>query len=249
MPGATPVPVRAMVCGLPVALSETVIVPGWLPTAMGVNVTLMVQFALAATEAPQVFVCVYSELATILVMVNAAVPGLVSVTVCAALGVLTVWLPNARLVGDKLAAGPDAAVPVPVRLTVCGLFAALSVKVIVPVRVPVAVGVNVTLIVQLPPMATRLPQVFVCPKSPLGTILEMLSAAVPVFVSVSVCAALVAPTVVPPAPALNVAMTDVRASAAEEVAVAVWIPVADMILSSEKASVADPVLGDASAFP
>src|ERR1700674_6125569 len=96
-----------------------------------------------------------------LVMVSAAVPGLVSVTVCAALGVLTAWLPNARLEGDKLAAVPDAGVPVPVRLTACGLFAALSVKVIAPVRVPVAVGVNVTLIVQLPPTATKLPQVFV----------------------------------------------------------------------------------------
>lgn len=33
----------------------------------------------------------------------------------------------------------------------------------VPVRVPVAVGVKVTLIVQLPPALTLLPQVFVCP--------------------------------------------------------------------------------------
>jgi hypothetical protein len=123
----------------------------------------MVQFALAATEVPQVFVCVYFALAAMLVMVNAAVPGLVSVTVCAALGVLTIWLPNARPEGDKLATGPDAGVPVPVRLTVWGLFAALSVKVIAAVRVPVAVGVNVTLIVQLPPTTTKLPQVFVCP--------------------------------------------------------------------------------------
>ena len=72
----------------------------------------------------------------------------------------------------------------------------------------------------------------------------MLSDAVPVLFSVTVCAALVVPTVVPPAPALNVAMTDVRASVAEEVAVAVCVPVVEMILSSEKASVADPILGD-----
>ena len=87
MPAVTPVPVRAMVCGLPVALSVTVIVPGWLPTAVGVNVTLMVQFALAATEAPQVFVCVYFALAAMLVMVSAAAPVLVRVMACAALGV------------------------------------------------------------------------------------------------------------------------------------------------------------------
>ena len=77
----------------------------------------------------------------------------------------------------------------------------------------------------------------------------MLSDAVPVLFSVSVCAALVVPTVVPPAPALNVAMTDVSPSDAEEVAEAVCVPVAEMILSSEKASVPDPVLGDANAFP
>ena len=40
-------------CGLPVALSVTVIVPGWLPVAVGVKVTVMVQLAPAATEAPQ----------------------------------------------------------------------------------------------------------------------------------------------------------------------------------------------------
>ena len=53
---ATPVPVRLTVCGLPAALSVTVIVPGWLPVAVGVKVTLMVQFAPAVTEAPQVLV-------------------------------------------------------------------------------------------------------------------------------------------------------------------------------------------------
>src|SRR5271169_3413011 len=93
---AVPVPVKLTVCGLPLALSVMVIVPGCEPVVVGVNVTLMVQFAPAATEAPQVLVCVYFALAAMLVMVSAAVPGLVSVTVCAALGVLTVWLPNAR---------------------------------------------------------------------------------------------------------------------------------------------------------
>src|SRR5216683_4652288 len=77
----------------------------------------------------------------------------------------------------------------------------------------------------------------------------MLSDAVPVLFSVTVCAALVVPTAVPPAPATKVAMTDVRESVPEEVAVAVWVPVAEIILSSENASVAAPVLGDASVFP
>ena len=64
----------------------------------------------------------------------------------------------------RLTAG---AIPVPVRLAVCGLFVALSVTVRVPVRVPPAVGVNVTLMVQVSPAATLAPQLFVCPKSPL----------------------------------------------------------------------------------
>ena len=51
----------------------------------------------------------------------------------------------------------------PVRLMLCGLLAALSVMVIAPVRVPVAVGVKVTLMVQLPAAATNVPQVLVCP--------------------------------------------------------------------------------------
>jgi hypothetical protein len=79
-----------MVWGLPVALSVTVTVPGWLPMAVGVKVTLMEQFAPAATEAPQVLVWAYCALATMLAMVNAAVPELVSVTDCAALVVFTV---------------------------------------------------------------------------------------------------------------------------------------------------------------
>jgi hypothetical protein len=71
-----------------VALSVTVIVPGWLPVAVGVKVTLMEQLPPAATEAPQVFVWAYCALAAMLVMFRAAVPEFVSVMVCAALVVL-----------------------------------------------------------------------------------------------------------------------------------------------------------------
>ena len=46
----------------------------------------------------------------------------------------------------------------PVRLAVCGLPLALSVTLNVAVRVPVVVGVNVTLIVQLDAAATLDPQ-------------------------------------------------------------------------------------------
>jgi hypothetical protein len=70
----------------------------------------------------------------------------------------TYWLVKERLFDVRLTAG---AVPVPERLTVCGLPAALSEMLTDAVRVPVAVGLNVTLIVQLPPAATELPQVLV----------------------------------------------------------------------------------------
>jgi hypothetical protein len=89
-------------------------------------------------------------------------------------------------------------VPVPVSVTVCGLPVALSVIVSVPVRVPPAVGVKVTLIVQLAPAATVDPQVLVSAKSllfvPVIVILVMLTGVSSVLVSVTVCAALVVPT-------------------------------------------------------
>ncbi len=52
-------------------------------------------------------------------------------------------------------------VPVPDKGTCCGLPAALSVTLSAALRVPVAVGLNVTLIVQLAAAASELPQVYV----------------------------------------------------------------------------------------
>jgi hypothetical protein len=70
----------------------------------------------------------------------------------------------------------------------------LSVTVTAALRAPVAVGVKVTLILQLAPATTLVPQVFVWLKSPLFVpvivMLVMVSAAVPVFESVTACAAL-----------------------------------------------------------
>ena len=50
--------------------------------------------------------------------------------------------------------------PVPVSVTICGLggLVAFSVTFSVPLRVPVAVGANVTLMMQLATAATRPPQ-------------------------------------------------------------------------------------------
>src|SRR5579863_7919188 len=126
-----------------------------------------------------------------LVMLSVAVPELVSVTLFAKLVVPTDLVPQARLVVDRVTAGVPPDVPVPVRFTTCGLPLALSVTVIWPACVPVAVGVNVTLMVQFPPAATEVLQVLVSAYCALAAMLLMLSEAVPELVRVTVCAALV----------------------------------------------------------
>src|SRR2546423_662758 len=83
-----------------------------------------------------------------LVKMSGALPVLVRVTVLGALVVVPAWPANA-LGAERLASGAAPAVPVPVRAALWGLPAALSVRVSDPVRVPAAVGVNVTLMVQL----------------------------------------------------------------------------------------------------
>ena len=80
---------------------------------------------------------------------------------------------------------PSAETPVPVRLMVWVAGLALSVMVTTPVLVPAAVGLKVTLRVQLAPAATLEPQVLVWEKSPLAMMLVMLSAALPVLLRVT----------------------------------------------------------------
>jgi hypothetical protein len=82
---AVPVPERATACGLPLALSLMVTEAASAPTREGLKVTLIVQFAPAATELPQVLVSAKSPalvpvIAT-LVMLKAALPVLLRVTV------------------------------------------------------------------------------------------------------------------------------------------------------------------------
>ena len=86
-------------------------------------------------------------------------------------------------VGERLTTG--FVPPVPVRLTVWVVGLALSVMVKVPFLVPVAVGLKVTLMVQLALAATLEPQVLVWEKSPLTVMLEMLRVALPVLLSVT----------------------------------------------------------------
>ncbi len=84
------------------------------------------------------------------------------------------------------------------RETFCGLPLALSEVLTLAVRVPLAAGVKVTLIVQLALALTLEPQVFVSAKSPMLVpvmlMLVMVSVAFPVLLKVTTCATLVVPT-------------------------------------------------------
>jgi len=84
--------------------------------------------------------------------------------------------------------------PVPLKLTVCGLLFALSVKVNVPLREPCTFGENVTEAVQLAPAASVAGQLELTAKSlRLLVIALMLSEVDWLLVSVTVCATLDVP--------------------------------------------------------
>ena len=89
---------------------------------------------------------------------------------------------------------PSGRVPFPESPAVVGLFTALLVTDKVDVRVPDAVGANVTAIVQLAPAASVLAQVVVREKSPVVAMLVIDIPRVPVFVRVTVRGALWVPT-------------------------------------------------------
>ena len=77
------------------------------------------------------------------------------------------------------------ALPVPLSATACGLPAASSLIAKLPVRLPLAVGVNVILTVQPSPTLRtfgKLPQSLVCEKSPEMLMAETVTAICPVFV-------------------------------------------------------------------
>jgi len=176
-------PSKETVCGLPLALSLTETVPKLKELDGGDHLTVMVQDFPDPRLASQLFV--WEKAAPVIVM-----PVMLSVVVPKSLSVVVLrlmhWHPspgtflqaNNRLVGDTVAFGPEAT-PVPLKATDCGLTGALSAIDNIPVRVPICVGLKVTLIVQ-PARGARLkPQVWVWLKSPLVMMLEMLSVAVP----------------------------------------------------------------------
>lgn len=125
-----------------------------------------------------------------------AVPVFFTVTTFAGLVVPTACEANVSLVGVTVIV--TAAFPVPVRLTICGEFIALSATETVAVRVPTVVGLNVTDIVQLLVAANVVPHgVVPLPTDAKSPVVVMASdvLAEPVFFTVTVLPALVVPTV------------------------------------------------------
>src|SRR5207247_381976 len=210
-PGAVPFPLSVIICGLPPASSASDSVPVRAPEAVGVKVTLMVQFAPAAKVAglvgqalAPVLVAAKSPEAANELIVKAAVPVFVSVTVIGVLVVASGWLPKPRLVGANPTPG---AVPFPLSVMICGLPPALSASDSVPVRAPEAVGVKVTLMVHFAPapqdashVGQALAAVLVAAKSPEAANELIVKAAVPVFVSVTVIGALLVASACLPLP-------------------------------------------------
>jgi hypothetical protein len=204
--GAKPVPVSTAVAGLASSVPATDSVAEREPIAVGPNVTLIVQFAPAAKVVPQVPpaaragrtntpVVVGTIGVTVMLMaVSGTDPVLDSVTVCGALVVSNVW--------DGKAVGVDRATAVWTMPDRAAFNAGAELRTLrLVVRGPAALGVNVTLIVQLAPAAKLAPQVLVCAKSvvfPVVSPMLVISSelVVSVLVSVTGCAALVRPTFV-----------------------------------------------------
>jgi hypothetical protein len=194
-----PVPESVTVCGLPLALSLIWNEAVAEPAAAGVKTTLKAQLVPAATDVPQLLVCVKSPglvpVNAALVMLNAALPVLLKVTVWGELAVLVAMLPKARLAGARLTVVP-VLTPVPERLTTLWVLPkTLSTRIREALKVPAVAGVKLTLIVQ--EVATLDPQLLDWLKSPgfapASAMLEILKFSFPPFVRVMVWGALAVP--------------------------------------------------------
>ena len=136
--------------GLPLALSATDTEPDLEPVADGVNTTEIVQLEpagrgdklrqLLPDPAGRVKSAALVPVGLMLLIVRLAVPVFNTVTVFVMLGTLTTWFPNAMLLGVNDMPGAPELMPVPDRDRVAPEFG----SVIVPVLLPTAVGVNVT---------------------------------------------------------------------------------------------------------
>ncbi len=158
-----PVPVNETEDDADVPLPVTVSEPLRMPVAVGMNVTLMVHEAFTANDDPQLLTWLKSPEALIWAIVKLPSPVLVSVTAWVALVVPTIWPANVSDDGDKLATGM---VPVPERLMLGAVPVKFPCAVMVPLREPSAVGVNVAVTIQVALGAKDAGQLLVWAKSP-----------------------------------------------------------------------------------
>ncbi len=188
-----PVPVR-VATSLPADVAM-VRVPLNVPVDVGLKTTLVVQLAPAGSVVPHPKVAMANGAdAPAPVTVIAELVPLVRTTFSGVLVVPTACEPKFTVVGETLTPPVVAVAPVPDSGTVC--VPAESFTFSEPVRVPLALGVKFTEMVQLAPAATLVAHVPpAIPKSPVEAIdVNVTAEAVP-FCSVTVCAALVVPTV------------------------------------------------------
>jgi len=126
----TPLPDSGTCCGEPPALSVITICPEREPVCPGVNTTEIEQLAPAATLPAQLLVCEKSAAlapeTAMLLIDNALLPVLSSVTASVGLPVPMAWSPKFNEVVAKVTAGVEIAMAVPLSCTICGLPAALS---------------------------------------------------------------------------------------------------------------------------
>jgi hypothetical protein len=159
----TPVPDSVTTCGLLLAVFVDVRVAVRAPGALGLNTTIMEQLdeaaRLAKQDEPEMekSAALGPVIATLLSVMDAPGP-FDNVADCDALPVPTEVLGKERLVGETDAL-LEAANPVPVSATVCGLLVAESVNPRVAARVPSPVGLNTTAAEQLAEAARLVPQV------------------------------------------------------------------------------------------
>lgn len=103
---SSPLPLRATVCGLPVALSAIESVPILLPPIVGSKKTAMLQLVPGATWFVQLLITPKSAaLGVTAVITNVAPPVLVTVTVWGSPLVPTYWLGKVTVDGDVLTTG------------------------------------------------------------------------------------------------------------------------------------------------
>ena len=169
--------------------------------ADGVNVTLKLHFAPAATLPLQVEWLIANSAALLLVTPEIATgiaPVLASVKACGALLVPTFCLANRKRLGTLSIPVAPGAVPMPVMERVCGLPVPVLVTVIDADRAPAADAVNVTLKLQLAPAVTLPAQVELLIANSEALLLataDIVTVEPPVLVSVNAWGALAVPTV------------------------------------------------------